>query len=99
MTDVLRDSLTLSWRPPAKDGGKPITGYTVEKKDLMFPGWLKLSDSASHVTSIKVDNLLVGHRYLFRVAAENSVGFSETLDLDEPVTAKSPFSKYTINYI
>lgn len=32
--EVFRDSALISWEPPA-DGGKPITGYIVERKETM----------------------------------------------------------------
>lgn len=32
--EVYHDSALISWEPPA-DGGKPITGYIVERKETM----------------------------------------------------------------
>ena len=33
ISDIYRDSVGLSWAPPRRDGGMPITGYIVEKRD------------------------------------------------------------------
>lgn len=33
MADSDRDHITLKWTPPKKDGGAPIKGYNVERKD------------------------------------------------------------------
>lgn len=35
-----------------------------------------------------------GHKYVFRVAAENDVGVGPYVELRQPVTAKSQFGKY-----
>ena len=32
-TDWDKDHVDLAWEPPRNDGGAPITGYLVEKKD------------------------------------------------------------------
>lgn len=34
LLEVYHDSALLRWEPPA-DGGKPITGYIVERKETM----------------------------------------------------------------
>lgn len=33
VTDVAEDSVSISWEIPEDDGGSPITGYIVEKRD------------------------------------------------------------------
>lgn len=33
--EVFHDSALVSWEPPAGDGGKPISGYIVERKETM----------------------------------------------------------------
>ena len=35
------DSITLTWEPPLKDGGKPIKGYVVEKREKGSKRWTK----------------------------------------------------------
>lgn len=30
VSDVCADGATLAWKPPADDGGEPLTGYVVE---------------------------------------------------------------------
>lgn len=43
--------------------------------------------------SLRVDNLIEGHDYNFRVKAVNKEGESQPLKGDYPVTAKDPFGK------
>lgn len=35
------DSITLEWTPPKKDGGNPIKGYQVEKREAGDTKWTK----------------------------------------------------------
>jgi len=41
------DSIALSWEPPAKDGGKPVKKYILEKREKGSKKWTKylFSDS------------------------------------------------------
>ena len=40
-TGTTEDSITLSWDPPTKDGGKPIKGYVLEKREKGSKKWTK----------------------------------------------------------
>ena len=42
----------------------------------------------------KATKLTEGHKYHFRVVAENSIGVSNPCETDEPITAKLPFGAY-----
>ena len=85
------ESCTLSWKPPADDGGNDITNYIVEKKIVGTDKWTKV---ASHCleNSCSVKGLEEGTDYEFRVIAENMHGESEPLVTATPVTAKWPFN-------
>lgn len=34
-----KDSVELSWEPPSNNGGRPITGYVVEKREVGSGIW------------------------------------------------------------
>ncbi len=62
---------TVSWTPPADDGGSAITGFTV----LANPGPATASASAT-ATSASISGLIDGTSYTFTVVARNAVGSS-----------------------
>ena len=87
------DYVTLSWTAPEHDGGSPILGYVVEKRDSMMNMWSQASKVDKDTFTVKVSNLFEGQNYLFRVAAENQCGRGAYVELDKPVTAKLPYGK------
>lgn len=85
----------VTWEVPEDDGGEPITGYSVERRDVEKQTWIKVGDTDANTLTIKATKLIEGHQYHFRVVAENSVGVSDPCDTKEPITAKLPFGKGT----
>jgi hypothetical protein len=69
---------TLSWKPPAANGGTPVTSYTVTARQgatiRTFPNW---DDTAYRVTGLDVSKGPVS----FTVAANNFVGTSPVATL------------------
>ncbi len=72
---------TISFSPPASDGGAAITGYTVTSS----PGGLSASGSSSPLTVILLNG---GTTYTFTVTATNSAGTSVPSSPSPPVTVK-----------
>ena len=91
VTSASADHVSLQWEPAESDGGSPITGYVIEKRDADRNNWIKVSTATSDRTTYKVGKLFEGASYVFRVSAENSVGVSEPVELVESVTAKLPY--------
>jgi len=85
------DCVTLSWTGPEHDGGSPILGYVVEKRDSMMNMWSQAAKVDKDTFTVKVTNLFEGQNYLFRVAAENQSGRGAYAELPKPVTARLPF--------
>jgi len=89
--DITPETCTLSWRPPADDGGANITNYIVEKLDVASGIWSK---ACSFVRGLhyEVMGLEPNKKYSFRIRAENQYGTSDAMEIDEHITAKFPFT-------
>ncbi|XP_065318057.1 titin-like isoform X3 [Gordionus sp. m RMFG-2023] len=96
------DELNLKWLCPKSDGGKPISGYTIQMLDLAranrhpddVDSWITLI-SGHKGEEIKIPSLSVGKDYRFKIFAENEVGLSKPLysDVIRPKTFyKKPFT-------
>lgn len=66
VTDWDKDHVDLTWSPPRDDGGAPITGYIVEKKDK-FGEWEKALEVPADQTKCTVPDLIEGQTYEFRL--------------------------------
>ena len=69
--------MKLTWEAPANDGGSPITGYTIEKKDKFSSRWSKVNVSTIQETTFTVSGLQEGEEYEFRVTAQNKAGLGK----------------------
>ncbi|XP_014601987.1 PREDICTED: titin [Polistes canadensis] len=82
-------SVTLTWSPPANNGGTELTGYIIEKRPLIGKGsrWIKVVTLEATTHQYCIENLKESE-FLFRVFAENSMGLSLPTN-SEPVTLKT----------
>ena len=86
----------MSWQPPTKDGGSPLTGYVIEQRDKRRTQWVKAGSVDKDTTSFTASKLLEDNEYVFRVTAVNSEGESEPLESKDVVKLTLPISKYTL---
>ena len=86
-----KDFITIEWDVPESDGGSPITGYKIEKRDAKRDNYIKVGETEADKLEIKSTKLVEGNQYHFRVYAVNEIGESEPGITDEPITAKLPF--------
>ncbi|KAF6733011.1 Titin, partial [Oryzias melastigma] len=87
--EVTRQHVHLSWEAPEHDGGSPLTGYQVEKRDVSRKTWVKVITGIQDL-EYTVTDVVEGKEYLFRVTACNKCGPGEPAYIDEPVNVSSP---------
>ena len=93
VNNITKNGCKLAWKKPEDDGGKPITGYVVEKLDK--GRWVQVGRTKD--PEMDVGNLQEGKEYSFRVKAVNEEGESEPLETDSAIVAKNPFGMYQIH--
>ena len=82
--------MTIQWAEPSSDGGCDITSYLIEYREAIRRSWNRAGTvDAGSKLRFTVTPLTEGQQYLFRVAAENSVGLGDFAELTQSVTAKS----------
>ena len=93
-TDWDKDHVDLRWTPPLKDGGSPITGYVIEKREKGSPRWVKAGETGPDECKGRAENLDEGAEYEFRVRAINAAGPGEPSDASKSIVAKSRKGKF-----
>lgn len=88
VTDWDKDHVDLRWIPPTKDGGSPITGYIIEKREKGSPKWVKAGEVGPHETKGTASDLDEGVEYEFRVRAVNAAGPGQPSEASESVITK-----------
>lgn len=81
--------MRLIWKLPDNDGGERIKSYFIEKKAVNGKAWTTVSPACASMALV-VPNLLEGQDYLFRIRAENRLGFGPFTETSEPVRARDP---------
>jgi len=89
----------LQWPAPKNDGGSPITGYIVQKKEKGSPYWINAVHVPKDQTNTTVPDLTEGQEYEFRVIAVNAAGQSEPSEPSDLVTAKPRYRKPSCFFI
>ena len=77
-------AITLSWEPPGRNGGAPVTGYRIDVSTDQET-WTEVASSVSG-TTYTPSGLTDGIRYTYRVAAMNSFGLGRWSDTVTAVT-------------
>lgn len=91
--NITSDGMTVSWDAPSFDGGSPITGYHLEKKDRNSLLWMKVNSNVISGREYRVIGLIEGLEYSFRVYAQNNAGMSPVSEQSKHKLAISPVGK------
>lgn len=94
MIDYDRDFVELQWNRPEEDGGSPITGYVIEKRDKYSPIWEKCAEIDGDTNRGRVDDLVEGTPYEFRVRAVNKAGPGEASEASKSHIARPKNRKH-----
>ena len=60
MVETNADYIVISWENPSSDGGSPVTGFIVEKRDAKRPGFIYIADTDATTLTYKATRLFEG---------------------------------------
>ncbi|MCJ8732919.1 hypothetical protein PDJAM_G00216430, partial [Pangasius djambal] len=96
LSSITMDSMTVNWEEPDTDGGSPITGYWLERKETTTKRWNRVTRDPIRPmpfgVSYKVTGLIEGSQYLFRVTAINAAGCGPPSLPSDPTFARDPIA-------
>lgn len=87
----------MAWDKPESDGGSPITGYYIERKERNSLLWVKANDTVVRTTEYPCAGLIEGLEYTFRVSAINRAGQGKPSKNTDFVTARTPVGMFAVN--
>lgn len=91
--EVYATNALVLWNRP-RDGGKPITNYILEKKEPTAKRWSRATREPLYpATQFRVQDLVEGCEYEFRVMAENELGTGDPSEPSKPILAKDPIGQ------
>ncbi|XP_010583058.1 PREDICTED: immunoglobulin-like and fibronectin type III domain-containing protein 1 [Haliaeetus leucocephalus] len=77
------NNITIQWKPPKDDGGKPVQRYIVERQQVGKNDWVTLGETPRSCTTFTTNKVEQDMSYYFRVRAVNAEGTSDALESDE----------------
>ncbi|KFU83828.1 Immunoglobulin-like and fibronectin type III domain-containing protein 1, partial [Chaetura pelagica] len=77
------DSITIQWKPPSDDGGKPVQSYIIESQQVGRNDWVALGETPRSCTTFTTNKVEQDMSYYFRVRAVNAEGSSDALESEE----------------
>lgn len=92
------DHIDISWKAPKSDGGAPITGYMIEKRDKFNIRWSSALEVPADQRRATVSHLTENKDYQFRVTAINKAGPGVPSEASPTTTAKSRYGIYLLSF-
>lgn len=86
--DSDKDHIKIKWSSPISNGGSPIVGYDVERRDRATGRWIKVNKDPIPLTEFNDDHVQAGHEYEYRVSAVNAAGVGKPSDTSSVFVAK-----------
>uniref|UniRef100_A0A3Q2Q792 Titin n=1 Tax=Fundulus heteroclitus TaxID=8078 RepID=A0A3Q2Q792_FUNHE len=94
VTKISKEEMTVQWSDPEKDGGKPIIGYLLEKREEHAIRWSPVNKDPVPGNRFTVTGLLPLHDYQYRVKAVNEIGVGNASKPSRAITAKDAVGKF-----
>ncbi|XP_057667146.1 obscurin isoform X12 [Diorhabda carinulata] len=85
--EVSDSEILLTWKQPRFDGNAPVICYSLEYKVADELDWIKKADNIDHEFYL-MSGLESNKSYIFRLAAKNSIGWSDPGVPSSPITTK-----------
>ena len=93
VVDVTKETATITWSYPIKDGNHQVEGYNVEMKDKNSILWSKANNALLRKREFKITGLTTGLHYEFRVICVNPAGKSKPSPASDAVAARDPVNQ------
>lgn len=86
--------MTVEWDEPEYDGGSPVTGYWLERKETTAKRWTKVTRDPIRIRPLGVSHVVTGLQegatYQFRVSAINAAGVGPPSLPSDPAVSRDP---------
>ena len=89
-TDADNHFIRVSWKPPSNNGGSKITGYDVERRDLLGGRWIRVTSRPVPATDFMDNDVTEGRSRICRSGLLKLV-FHQTLPSQSKECTSSEF--------
>ncbi|EMP40995.1 Immunoglobulin-like and fibronectin type III domain-containing protein 1 [Chelonia mydas] len=94
VVDSSTTGITIRWKPPKDDGGRPVQNYIIERQQVGRKTWVTLGESSRDNSTFTTNEVGQDKSYRFRVRAVNAEEKSKALESDEVMAATKVSPKF-----